>query len=128
MSVDEDLRRVEAHFGVDLPADYKNYVREHGAFSDFLGNDFLSILPAAELIAYSEAAELQMRCPKVIVIGSDGSRELLAFDFRSAPPCLVLLDIAAADWSAAMHQAETFTSFLEAFEKRGWIFNEPSGT
>jgi hypothetical protein len=59
-----------------------------------------------------------------VVIGGDGSREMLVYDFREDPPALVLLDITAEGWPAALYQAPSLTALLEQFPQRGWSFDQ----
>ncbi|TXS66098.1 hypothetical protein EAO69_30195 [Streptomyces sp. me109] len=73
-----------------------------------------------ELIEINEASEFQDRFPASVVIGGDGGRETLAYDFRQQPPPLVLLDASAEDWSSAIHQAPSFSALLERFPETGW--------
>jgi hypothetical protein len=40
----------------------------------------------------------------------------------SAEPPLVLLDITAEDWSAALCQAPSLTALLAQLPERGWLF------
>ncbi|WP_405927237.1 hypothetical protein [Streptomyces sp. NBC_00035] len=69
----------------------------------------------AELVDVNEAGEFQQRFPASLVIGGDGSREMLAYDFRQDPPPLVLIDVSAQDWSSAIHQAASLSALLEHF-------------
>jgi hypothetical protein len=85
-------------------------------------NDYLMIYPVARIVDVNEAGEIQDRFPRAVVIGSDGSRELLTYDFRQDPPTLVLLDITAEDWSRAVYQAPTLTELLREFPNRGWVW------
>jgi hypothetical protein len=57
------------------------------------------LLTVDDVITVNEAGEIQRRFPRALVIGSDGSREMLAYDFRQGQSPLLLLDITAQDWS-----------------------------
>lgn len=83
-------------------------------------NDCLMVDPVEKIIEINEAGEIQDRFPGAVVIGGDGSRELLTYDFRQEPPVLVLLDITAEDWSDALYQASSLTELLRQFPDRGW--------
>ncbi|MFC8270079.1 hypothetical protein ACFUIZ_30825 [Streptomyces cinereoruber] len=54
------------------------------ALDEFVGND--------------ESGEFQKRFPGAVVVGGDGSRRLLAYDFREETPPLVTLDVSTEDW------------------------------
>ena len=51
-----------------------------------------------------------------MILGSDGSREMLAADARSDPAPVVLIDISAEGWQDAVPQAEDFPEFIQRIE------------
>jgi SMI1 / KNR4 family (SUKH-1) len=118
------IAEVEHHFGVRLPDDYRHFVRTRGTMGEFLppANSYVTIYPIEEIISVNESAFIRERFPGAVVIGGDGSRERLTYDFRNPQPRLVLLDIAAEDWSEAIHQASTLTTLLAQLPVRGWLF------
>ncbi|MER5950346.1 SMI1/KNR4 family protein [Streptomyces sp. NPDC001904] len=121
------ITQAEQHFGIQLPPDYRHFLTTQGSMSQFVlpADDFLMINEVAELVDVNEAGEFQERFPGSLVIGGDGSREMLTYDFRQDPPPLVLLDVSAQDWSSAIHQAPSFTAFLEEFPQTGWKWDAP---
>ncbi|MBO1330726.1 SMI1/KNR4 family protein [Streptomyces sp. VRA16 Mangrove soil] len=132
MSSNEDpispIRQAEQHFGIQFPPDYRHFLATQGSMSQFVlpADDYLMINEAAELVEVNEAGEFQERFPGSLVIGGDGSREMLTYDFRHDPPPLVLLDVSAQDWSSAIHQASSLTAFLEEFPQTGWKWDDPA--
>jgi hypothetical protein len=125
MAASEDkIVEVERHFSVRFPEDYRRFLLTHGSMSQFLppANSYLSLYPIEEVIPFNEAGDIQERFPGAIVIGGDGSREMLAYDFRHDQATLVLLDITAEDWSEAIPQASSLMALLEQFPERGWVF------
>lgn len=127
---EEQVRDVERHFGVRFPDDYRQFVMTRGSMDQYVppADDYLMINPIEEIISLNDAGEIQSRFAGAVVIGSDGSRELLAYDFRREPPALVLLDITAPDWSSALHQAASLTEFLQRFPDRGWNWQTAAET
>lgn len=120
------LAQAERHFGVRFPQDYRDFLATEGSMSRFVppADDFLMITSVEELIPVNEAGEFQGRFPGGVVIGGDGGREFLTYDFRQEPPALVLLDVSAPDWSSAIHQAPSLTALLERFPRTGWNFDD----
>ncbi|HXA60911.1 MAG TPA: SMI1/KNR4 family protein [Streptosporangiaceae bacterium] len=116
------VRDVEQHFGVRFPDDYRRFLATQGSMGRSVPpvNDCLMVDPVEKIIEINEAGEIQDRFPGAVVIGGDGSRELLTYDFRQEPPVLVLLDITAEDWSDALYQASSLTELLRQFPDRGW--------
>ncbi|MEU9431228.1 SMI1/KNR4 family protein [Streptomyces sp. NPDC048252] len=128
MSTNDDrIAQTERRFGVRFPEDYRHFLATEGSIARFVppADDFLMINAIAELIEVNEAGDFQERFPGSVVIGGDGSREMLTYDFRQEPPPLVLLDVSAQDWSSAIHQATSFSALLEQFPETGWTWDEP---
>ncbi|WP_435191442.1 SMI1/KNR4 family protein [Streptomyces sp. bgisy126] len=125
-SNDDRIAQVEHHFGVRFPQDYRDFLGTTGSLSRFVppADDFLVIDALDELIGNNEAGEFQKRFPGAVVIGGDGSRELLTYDFRQDPPPLVTLDVSAEDWSSAIHQATSLFALLENFSQSGWKWDD----
>jgi len=122
MQQEEKIRAVETHFDIELPQNYRDFLCAKEKLQEFIGDYFLEIYPIDEVRERSEIVDFQDRFPKSVVIGGNGSRELLAYDFRQTPPTLVLLDISAPDWTSAIYQADSLQELLELFPKQGWKF------
>jgi hypothetical protein len=58
----------------------------------------------------------------LLVIGGDGSSELIGFDLRRDPPPVVLLNITSAGWASALHQAPDFSTFWRQVTSDGFRF------
>ncbi|MET7854919.1 SMI1/KNR4 family protein [Streptomyces avermitilis] len=125
-SNDDEIAHAERRFGVRFPEDYRHFLATEGSIARFVPpvDDFLMINAIAELIEVNEAGDFQERFPGSVVIGGDGSREMLTYDFRQEPPRLVLLDVSAQDWSSVIHQATSFSALLEQFPETGWKWDE----
>ncbi|MER6216225.1 SMI1/KNR4 family protein [Streptomyces sp. NPDC001674] len=125
-SKDDRIAQVEHHLGVRVPQDYRDFLATTGNLSQFIPptDDFLVIDALDELIGNNEAGEFQKRFPGAVVIGGDGSRELLAYDFRQDTPPLVTLDVSAENWSSAIHQAASLSALLDQFPETGWKWDD----
>ncbi|MGW1730849.1 SMI1/KNR4 family protein [Streptomyces sp. NBC_01724] len=125
-SNDDQIAQAEDHFGVRFPEDYRHFLAREGSMARFVppADDFLMINALTELIEVNEAGDFQERFPRSVVIGGDGSREMLTYDFRQEPPSLVLLDVSAQDWSSGIQQATSFSALLEQFPETGWTWDE----
>ena len=115
---------VEQHFGLRIPNDYRHFLLTRRSMDGLVppADSYLSIHPIESVIGNNEAGGIQQRFPGALVIGGDGSREMLTYDFRQSPPPLLLLDITAPDWSSGIYQAPSLTVFLAQFPDRGWLF------
>jgi len=122
---ESQIAEIERRFGVRLPDDYRRFLLTRGSMSEFLppANSYLQIGPVDDVIPVNDAGDIQRRFPGALIIGSDGSREMLAYDFRQGHSPLVLLDITAEDWSDAIYQALSLTALLAQLPERGWLFD-----
>jgi len=110
---------------VRLPDDYRRFLLTRGSMSEFLppADSYVQIGPIDDVIPVNKAGDIQRRFPGALVIGSDGSREMLAYDFRQCQSRLVLLDLTAQDWSDAVYQASSLAALLAQLPERGWLFD-----
>ncbi len=125
-ATENQIAEIECRYGVRLPDDYRHFLRTRGSMSEFLrpAIAYLIIDPVDQVIPLNESAAIQERFPGGLVIGSDGSREMLTYDFREGRSSLVLLDITAEDWSAALYQAPSLTALLTQLPAQGWLFDQ----
>ncbi|MEU6341713.1 hypothetical protein ABZ883_12295 [Streptomyces sp. NPDC046977] len=123
----EAIGGVEQKLGIHFPQDYRGFVAEEpvetGRWSST--GDCIILNPVDELPGINEAAELATRLPGAVIIGGDGSRELLVYDFRRQPPPLLLVDVSAGSWADGILQAESLTALLGRFPEQGWIWDQP---
>jgi hypothetical protein len=77
------------------------------------------LFPVPELPGINAAAQLPSRLPGLVIIGTDGSREMVALDGRSDPSPVVLVDVDFSGWDDAMWQAPDLAAFLREYPKRG---------
>ncbi|MGX1267286.1 SMI1/KNR4 family protein [Streptomyces phaeoluteigriseus] len=125
---DVEIGWAERYFGVRFPKDYRQFLVTEGSMARFVPpvDDFLMIYAIGELVEVNEAGGFQERFPGSVVIGGDGSREMLTYDFRQDLPSLVMLDVSAEGWSSAIHQAPSFSALLEQFPDTGWKWDDPA--
>jgi hypothetical protein len=121
---EQDIATVEQHVGLRLPNDYRHFLLTRGSMNEFVppADHYLCIHPIESVIGINMAGDIQERFLGALVIGGDGSREMLTYDFRQSPPPLLLVDITAPDWSSGFYQAPSLTAFLAQFPNRGWLF------
>lgn len=115
------LTRVENELGVRLPVEYRDGLAAEGrvVVAGPQTGEEVWLFSVAELSDVNAAANVSDRLPGLIVIGTDGSREMLALDGRSDPPPVVLVDIVFSGWEDAIWQAATLASFLREHPQRG---------
>jgi hypothetical protein len=126
----EQIAQIERHFAVRLPEDYRQFLAGQGGMEGFVppAGDYLVLFPVEQLVDLNQAGGIQERFPGAMSIGGDGSREMLVYDFREDPPPLVLLDITAEGWPAALYQAPSLSALLERFPHSGWAWDQSPPT
>jgi hypothetical protein len=115
------LARIERELGVSLPAAYWNGLAagERLVVAGPRQGEEIWLYPVPELSGINAAAELPGRLPGLVIIGTDGSREMLALDNRSEPSPVVLVDVVFSGWDDAIWQAPDLATFLREYPERG---------
>src|SRR6476620_2231773 len=84
----EALIRAAAVLKIVWPPDYAEFMAEHDGGEGSVGDAYLSLWPAAELIDLNQSYRLADFAPDLVAFGSDGGGECFAFDRRSSPPSI----------------------------------------
>jgi hypothetical protein len=116
---DEEFTQVEGGLGRQFPGGWRNYLQGRSRLSrGWLENGcYLTLLAPREslemLEAWTPAAE---SFPGLLILGSDGSREMLAVDTRDPLAPVALIDTTSASWSDAIPQmpVEQLVAQIEA--------------
>jgi hypothetical protein len=78
---------------------------------------FLSLYAPGESLDAAHAWELDtVAFPGLMIIGTDGSRELIVIDARRDPAPVLLVDITSENWDDARPQAADVGQFIERVE------------
>ena|SRR5690606_9045731 len=82
-----DLRRIEKHFGLSLPAWYKQFMLAHGAGTAETKDRYVILYPAASLIEANSGhgVGLDMMDYGLFIFGTDGGGCAYAFHVRRQP-------------------------------------------
>ena len=107
------IGQVEASSGLNLPEDYKEFLREADGGEGFVGNAYLILWTAEELLAGNQGYGVEERAPGLFLFGCDGGGEGLAFDARSQAKPIVIVPLVGMELKVARPLANTFNEFLE---------------
>jgi hypothetical protein len=115
------LAQLERELGVRLPAEYWNGLAAHErvVLTGPKEGEQVWLFPVPELSDINAATELPGRLPGLVIIGTEGSREMLALDGRSQPSPVVLVDIVFSGWDDAIRQAPDLATFLREYPRTG---------
>lgn len=108
----EEIDAAERCLDVTLPQDYRSWLLATGGEEKWFGEVYLALFTLEDVLAVTEAADAQDRLPGFVAIGSDGGGELFAFDVRTDPPPVVMINGVCAGWHEGLLQAGSFTEFL----------------
>ena len=115
---DDEFDRAEAALGLQFPGTWREYLQGQAWLSRgwMETGTYLTLLTPGESLEIVEAWELaaQLR-PGVMILGTDGSRELLVVDSRDPLASVVLVDITSDGWTNALPQmpVEQFIAKVE---------------
>ena len=108
-----DLTAVESHFGCSLPNDYKHFVLKHGGGEGWVGEHYLVLWSAAELIPFNVEYQVQECIPGLIAFGSTGGGEGFGFDTRILPYVVCQFPFIGMSPEDALPVARSFEHLLK---------------
>lgn len=104
---DEEFAQAASRLGCQFPAAWREYLQGQSWLSRgwLQSGCYLTLLAPGEsadqVDAWQPAAQ---SLPGLVILGTDGSREMLAVDNRDRLSTVVLIDIAAGSWEDAVPQ------------------------
>jgi hypothetical protein len=120
---DEDLAAAEAALGHRLPTDYAKLLRCQDGLADFVGEAYLDLWTLPDVVARNADEEpwnyLRDRHPGILVVGSDGGGEWLAYDLRRTPSPVLLVNNLSSGWHEAFLQADSIDDLLDMLRGGG---------
>ena len=122
MTLDEPtLASAEASLGVMFPADYRDIIKSSGGFEEMMPNAHLVLWSLEEVVDINgrDAYGLLESLPGLFLVGSDGGGELLAFDLRTEPAAVVLVNAVSSSWDDVSPQADSLRELLATLRAGG---------
>ncbi|MHC6526848.1 SMI1/KNR4 family protein [Vibrio splendidus] len=96
-----------------LPDDFLSIFAELNGGEGFVGEEYLILWKAEELIPFNKEYEADKYAPGIFLFGSNGGGEGFGFDTRSKPYKIVEIPFIGMDLQYATPVAESFTHLLE---------------
>jgi hypothetical protein len=109
---EKELGDALSTLSVDLPSDYKTFLRASDGGKGFVGNNYLVLWRASELKRFNDDYEVREYAPGILIFGSDGAGEAFAFDARSADCPVLMVPFIGMELAHAKRVGRTFTEFL----------------
>jgi len=123
-SSEDFIEKAESHFGFQFPADYKAFMAKSDGGEGFVGDQYLILWRAGELIEFNRDYEVAKYAPGLVFFGSNGGGEAFAFDARTeGKGSILMVPFIGMSLKDAKPIADTFESFLENLaESDGTLF------
>lgn len=114
----DDIKLFEKLSGFILPADYVDFLRKSNGGEGFIGeNAYLILWPVEQLLEMNSAYQTQEYAPGLLLIGSDGGGEAIAFDTNSPEFPVVSVPFVGMDRSLIRFVSPNFGGVFEALIK-----------
>lgn len=122
MTTDEAaLASAETLLGVTFPSDYRDLIKSSDGAEELLPNAYLVLWPLEKTVGINgrDAYGLLESLPGLLLIGSDGGGELLAFDMRTEAATVVLVNAVSGSWDEVSPQANSLSDLLARLRAGG---------
>ncbi|RPJ52068.1 MAG: SMI1/KNR4 family protein [Acidobacteria bacterium] len=117
-ATEEAILDFERSAGLNLPPDYRAFLRQADGAEGFVGEGGYVILwPVEKLLEWNEAYEVEEYAPGLVLFGSSGGGEAYAFDSREGQMDVVAVPFVGMDLSEVARISMTFAEFLEALSE-----------
>jgi hypothetical protein len=104
--------------GLRLPDDYVAYLKRSNGGEGFVGDAYLVLWKAEELVEFNKDYEMETRAPGLIAFGGNGGGEGFAFDTRSPDMPVVQIPFIGLSLQHALPVAPTFPALFKALRDR----------
>jgi hypothetical protein len=98
--------------GVNLPADYLDFLRQHDGGEGFIGARYVILWKAEELADFNREYEVETYAPGIFLFGSTGGGEGYGFDTQSPTMPIVRVPFIGMERRYALHVAPSFQEFF----------------
>jgi hypothetical protein len=109
----DEIRAAEAGFAKPLPAGYKSFLLRRDGGEGFIGNHYLILWRASELLKFNERYEVDTYAPGFLMFGSTGGGDGFAFDTRTSPYRVLQVPFVGMSLDDGFHVADSFNELLQ---------------
>ena len=110
----EEFKSLEGALNFSFPTEYKEFLQTVGAGEGFVGNEYLIMWEASELIEFNEDYEVEKYASNLFLFGSNGGGEAFYFDKSSLSKEIGIVPFIGM---SSNHTKAISTSFREFLEK-----------
>ena len=102
------VEELNPKFGVTLPHDYLDFLRQHNGGEGFIGENYIIFWKAEELADFNREYEVEEYAPGILLFGSDGGGEGYGFDTESVAMPIVRVPFIGMERRYAISVAKDF--------------------
>lgn len=119
----ELVSTAERALGIQLPADYRDFLAQMNDGEGFVGGHYLILWKAEELAKLNADYQVHEYAPGLLMFASTGGGDGFAFDTRANPYRVVEVPFIGMSLEDAFFVADNFTRLLERMaETNGPLF------
>lgn len=109
---DAQLKILTESLPMSLPPDFISFLKFSNGAVGMLGDNYLEICQAEDIISLNEDYSVRMYAPGLILFGTDGGGEGYGFDYRGVDPIVVDIPFVGMNWNEARKKGSNFMEFL----------------
>jgi len=107
----------EAESGIKLPDEYIQFLKRTKGGCGFVGSNYVDMYPVDKLNEYNRGYGVAEFAPELLLFGSNGGGEALAFDRRYDKWPVVMVPFIPLDIREAVRIAPSFATFFDSLAK-----------
>ncbi|WP_157976308.1 SMI1/KNR4 family protein [Lewinella sp. IMCC34191] len=109
---------IESKFGYKLPPDYRLFLENYEAFEDFIGNEYVRLWGAEEIIEVNTDYQIPIYFSNVLGIGGNGAGEFIGLEYRqSGADRVIISPLIFTDSNDHIKIGDSFFDFLLRLHK-----------
>ncbi len=108
----EGVRRSLCEVHAGFPAEYVGFLQQSNGGEGIIGENYLILWKAEEIGPLNHAYEVAEYAPELILIGSNGGGEAIAFDTRKTPWAVVMVPFVGMDRDLVLPLSDSFANSL----------------
>lgn len=111
------ISALEGSSALRLPNEYREFLQRHNGGEGFIGNQYIILWRAEELIETNRSYQVQEYAPGLFLFGSDGGGEAFAFDTHTDAKPIVSVPFVGMGLNEVRPVAANFGEFLQELVK-----------
>ncbi|WEF32878.1 SMI1/KNR4 family protein [Pseudoduganella chitinolytica] len=107
-----NITQAEQMLHYAIPEDYRKFLETYNGGEGFIGEIYVILWRCEELPNFNQQYEVADYADGLLLIGSNGGGEAIAYDMRHSPPEIVEIPFVGMDLQYARLVAHNFTEFI----------------